>query len=105
MRMFTRNICLTFVWERRSKSQLPRILTGDSWGKAPPQDSALQFIAGGGLAEDNLDTYLDSSCREFHFGRAARTPFEPTAPVDAAKVSKLTNKVRIFNLTAAEQNS
>lgn len=63
------------------------ILTATSWHLAPPAD--LQFIAGGGLNAANLGTYLHSPCREFHFGRAARTPAEVEAPVDAARVREL----------------
>jgi len=64
-----------------------RILTADSWHLTPPP--GLQFIAGGGLDATNLRDYLHSSCREFHFGRAARTAPDPQAPVDARQVREL----------------
>lgn len=53
-------------------------------------DANLQIIAGGGLTPENLPRWVaQSGCREFHVGRAARTPSEPTAPVDGAKVRGL----------------
>jgi copper homeostasis protein len=64
-----------------------RILTADSWRLTPPP--GLQFIAGGGLNAANLRDYLRSPCREFHFGRAARTAPHPQAPVDAERVREL----------------
>jgi copper homeostasis protein len=64
-----------------------RILTADSWRLTPPP--GLQFIAGAGLDAANLRDYLQSPCREFHFGRAARTAPDPQAPVDACRVREL----------------
>jgi len=64
-----------------------RILTGDSWRLAPPD--GLRFIAGGGLDATNLRESMNSPCREFHFGRAARVRPDLTAPVDAARVREL----------------
>jgi copper homeostasis protein len=64
-----------------------RILTGESWRLAPP--AGLQFIAGGGLEASNLREAMNSPCREFHFGRAARVAPDPTAPVDANRVREL----------------
>jgi copper homeostasis protein len=53
-------------------------------------DERLQFIAGGGLMLENLPQWVqESGCREFHVGRAARTPDETSAPVDVAKVRQL----------------
>lgn len=75
----------------RSHGRADRILTG-----GPPAvlaglgDESLQFIAGGGLTLENLPRWVrESDCREFHAGRAARTPEEPTAPVDQQKVRQL----------------
>ena len=76
----------------RAKRCYDRILTGSSWNLSPP--SGLQFVAGGGLSHSNLDEYLASPCREFHFGRAARTPEETTAPVDSSKVRALASLVQ-----------
>jgi copper homeostasis protein CutC len=64
-----------------------RILSADSWRSSPPP--GLQFIAGGGLDATNLHDYLNSPCREFHFGRAARRTPDPQAPVDATRVRGL----------------
>ena len=69
-----------------------RILTATAWKLPPPP--GLQFIAGGGLDTGNLQEYLDSPCREFHFGRAARTPATTTAPVDAQRVRELARILR-----------
>lgn len=53
-------------------------------------DDRLQFIAGGGLTLENLPQWVrESACREFHVGRAARTPAAPAAPVDEEKVRQL----------------
>ena len=75
----------------RHHGRADRILSG-----GPPVvlagigDQRLQFIAGGGLTLENLPRWIqESGCREFHAGRAARTPEETTAPVDAAKVRQL----------------
>lgn len=76
-----------------------RILTADAWRLKPPP--GLQFIAGGGLNLSNLHEYIDSPCREFHFGRAVRTPEETGAPVDRAKVSKIAYLLRKPNETFA----
>jgi copper homeostasis protein len=64
-----------------------RILSADSWRLTPPP--ALQFIAGGGLNAASLNGYLNSPCREFHFGRAARRTPDPQAPVDTGRVREL----------------
>jgi copper homeostasis protein len=68
-----------------------RILSADSWRLAPPPGLQFdfRFIAGGGLDATNLHNYLDSPCREFHFGRAARRTPDPLAPVDARRVGEL----------------
>jgi copper homeostasis protein len=68
-----------------------RILSGGPPGVlAGLADERLQFIAGGGLTLENLPQWVrESECREFHVGRAARTPAETTAAVDAAKVREL----------------
>jgi len=64
-----------------------RILSANSWRVTPPP--GIQFVAGGGLDAANLRDYLDSPCREFHFGRAARRTPDPQAPVEAARVRTL----------------
>jgi copper homeostasis protein len=68
-----------------------RILSADAWRVAPPPGLQFdfRFIAGGGLDAANLRDYMDSPCREFHFGRAARRTPEPLAPVDARRVREL----------------
>jgi copper homeostasis protein len=50
----------------------------------------LQFILGGGLTRENLPRHVrESGCREFHVGRAARTPPQTTAPVSVERVREL----------------
>ncbi len=71
----------------KAHGRADHVLTGDAWHLEPPPGIA--FIAGGGLSFENLPQYLASPCREFHFGRDARTPQETTAPVDAERVRKL----------------
>ena len=80
----------------RRYRRVDRILSG-----GPPEvlkglgEERLQFIAGGGLTLDNLPLWVqESGCREFHVGRAARTPEETTAPVDRAKVRRLRELLR-----------
>jgi copper homeostasis protein len=53
-------------------------------------DDRLRVIAGAGLDAENLPAWRAvPGCQEFHFGRAARTPPEPGAPVDERKVRRL----------------
>lgn len=75
----------------RRHGRADRILSG-----GPPEvlaglgDEGLQFIAGGGLTLENLSQWVGrSGCREFHFGRAVRTPEEPSAPVCEQKVRRV----------------
>ncbi len=77
-----------------------RILTAASWNLRPPP--GLQFIAGGGLTAENLNHYMNSPCREFHVGRAARTPAETTAPVDRQKVRKLSHIIQRYPIDMGE---
>ena len=72
------------------------ILTGDHWRLPPPY--GMQFIAGGGLSAANIGEYLASPCREFHFGRAVRSPEETTAPVDVEKVRSLAMRLNRMTL-------
>jgi copper homeostasis protein len=69
-----------------------RILTATEWKLSPP--AGIEFIAGGGLDAANLRGYLASSCREFHFGRAARIPATTTGAVDAKRVRELADILR-----------
>jgi copper homeostasis protein len=48
------------------------------------------MVAGGGITLENLPQWIaETGCREYHVGRAARTPEEVNAPVDVNKVRAL----------------
>jgi len=78
----------------RRHGRADRILSGgprtDLLRLSTKSDEHLRVIAGGGVTLENLPQWVqESGCREFHVGRAARTPEDTTAPVDAARVRQL----------------
>jgi copper homeostasis protein len=81
--------------------QIDRILTGGGPGTWPERKARLRawskaaapeisILVGGGLAQAEVaDLMADPQFPEVHVGRAARTPEENNAPLDAAKIASL----------------